>query len=92
MRKNNLKMTHFDATGLPYNICHFKKSESRKYRDAVCELLQCKYEAIAPDGNCFFAAVSTCFAHLNDPLTISATDLRAEVVAWLVECEVGVPP
>ena len=102
-RKNNLKMTHYDAAGLPCgvsydardlpdHICHFKKNETRKYRDAVCKLLQCKYEAIAPDGNCFFAAVSACFEHLQYPLTISATDLRARVVAWLVECKVRVPP
>ena len=92
MRKNNLKMTHFDSIDLPRHICNYTKSETRKYRDAVCQLLQCNFKAVAPDGNCLFAAVSTCFAHLNDPLTISATDLRAEVVAWLVECEVGVPP
>ena len=92
MRQNNLKMTHYTATGWPRYICDYKKSETRKYRDAVCLLLQCKFKSIAPNGNCFFAAVSTCFAHLNDPLTISAMDLRAEVVAWLVECEVGVPP
>jgi hypothetical protein len=85
-------MTHYDATALPSNICQFKKSETRKYRDAVCKLFQCKYEAIAPDGNCFFGAVSACFAHLQEPLTISATDLRAKVVAWLVECKVRVPP
>ena len=92
MRQNNLKMTHYSATGWPRYICNYKKSETRKYRDAVCLLLQCKFKSIAPNGNCFFAAVSTCFAHLIDPLTISATDLRAQVVAWLVECEVGVPP
>ena len=94
---------HYDATGLPCgvsydardlpdHICHFKKNETRKYRDAVCQLLQCKYEAIAPDGNCFFAAVAACFEHLQDPLTISATDVRARVVAWLLECKVRVPP
>ena len=92
MRKNNLKMTHYDANGLPWHICQYKKSETRRYRDAVCHLLQLKYEAIAPDGNCFFAAVSTCFADLNDQLLISATDLRTDVVAWLVECKVRVPP
>ena len=85
-------MAHYDAPELPYYICNFKKNETRKYRDAVCNLWGLKYEAVAMDGNCFFAAVSTCFAHLHDPLTISATELRATVVAWLVECQVGVPP
>jgi len=83
---------HYDAIRLPDDICHFKKNETRKYRDAVCRFLQCKYEAIAPDGNCFFASVSACFELLQVPLTISATDLRARVVAWLVECKVRVPP
>ena len=89
MRKNNLKMTHYEATDLPVYICKFKKSETKKYRDAICHLLKLKYEAIAPDGNCFFAAVSTCFKQFDDArLSLSAADLRSRVVAWLAECNV----
>jgi hypothetical protein len=88
LRKNNLKMTHYEATGLPVYICKFKKSETKKYRDAICHLLKLKYEAIAPDGNCLFAAVSACLIDLSEELRFSATELRANVVAWLVECKV----
>ena len=67
-------------------------TRNARYRAAVCQHFNLQWVSVGGTGNCFFEAVSTCFAHLNDPLTISATDLRAEVVAWLVECEVGVPP
>jgi hypothetical protein len=70
-----------------------KKTETKKYREAVCRLLECKFQQIDGDGNCFFAAISTCMAHFKEnPLFISATELRASVVAWLVECEVCTPP
>jgi hypothetical protein len=92
LRKTNLKMAHFDARGLPSHICAFKKSETKKYREAVCQLLKCQTKAVAPDGNCFFAAVSTCLAHLPYPLTISAQELRARVAAWLEECKVPINP
>ena len=82
-------MAHYDAPELPYYICNFKKNETRKYRDAVCNLWGLKYEAVAMDGNCFFAAVSTCFKQFDDArLSLSAADLRSRVVAWLAECNV----
>ena len=82
-------MAHYDAPELPYYICNFKKNETKKYRDAVCNLCGLKYEAVAMDGNCFFAAVSTCFKQFDDArLSLSAADLRSRVVAWLAECNV----
>ena len=81
-------MTHYDATDLPVYICQFKMSETKKYRDAICHMLKLKYQAIAPDGNCFFAAVSACLIDLSEELTFSATDLRTNVVNWLMECKV----
>ena len=88
MRKNNLKMMHYDATGLPMYICKFKMSETKKYRDAICHMLKLKYQAIAPDGNCFFEAVSTALIDLSEELTFAATVLRTNVVNWLMECKV----
>ncbi len=93
LRKNSLKMekSYYEASDLPMHVCNFKQNETKKYREAICSLFECKYEAVAMDGNCFFAAVSTCLAHFKDPVRISAADLRARVVAWLVECKVRVP-
>jgi hypothetical protein len=67
----------------------FKRHETKKYRDGVCLSLNCKFAPIDPDGNCFFAAVSSAMAHFYDqPLCITAQDCRARVVAWLNDCKV----
>jgi hypothetical protein len=73
---------------------NFKRHETKKYRDGVCLSLNCKFAPIDPDGNCFFAAVSTAMAHFYDqPLCITAQDCRARVVAWLNDCKVrALPP
>jgi hypothetical protein len=89
-----LKMTQYAHLDLGPHMKNFKRNETRKYRDAVCLSLECKFAPIDPDGNCFFAAVSTAMAHFYDkPLRITAQDLRARVVAWLIDCKVrALPP
>jgi hypothetical protein len=85
-------MPQYNAVQLPDSICAFKKSETRKYRDAVCTMFRFKFQPIAGDGNCFFAAVSTAMAHFNeDAVVIPATDLRTRVVTWLVDSKVCTP-
>ena len=89
-----LKMTQYAHLDLGPHMHNFKRNETRKYRDGVCRSLECKFAPIDPDGNCFFAAVSIAMAHFFDkPLSITAQDLRARVVAWLIDCKVrALPP
>jgi len=89
-----LKMTQYAQLDLGSHMHNFKRHETKKYRDGVCRSLECKFAPIDPDGNCFFAAVSTAMAHFYDqPLSITALDLRARVVAWLIDCKVrALPP
>ena len=97
LRKNNLKMTHYDATSWPRHICNYKKSETRKYRDAVCEFLNRKLrrdlqlKQVPMDGNCLFESVSTAIAHFDGQLLISAEILRSRIVEWLVAAKVRTP-
>jgi hypothetical protein len=93
-------MAQYDARGLPYSICRFKNNETKKYRDAVCEHVgtelykmpgwgkKLQFKQIPGDGNCFFESVSTAMAHFDNPLNISAADLRSRIVQWLVEANV----
>ena len=87
-------MTQYAHLDLGPHMHNFKRNETRKYRDGVCRSLECKFAPIDPDGNCFFAAVSIAMAHFFDkPLSITAQDLRARVVAWLIDCKVrALPP
>ena len=89
-----LKMTQYANLDLGSHMHNFKRNETKKYRDGVCLSLNCKFAPIDPDGNCFFAAVSIAMAHFYDkPLCITAQDLRARVVAWLIDCKVrALPP
>ena len=87
-----LKMAHYDTVGLSYHICNLKKNETRKYRDAVCREWKLRFQPIAMDGNCFFESVSTAMAHCTPPLLIPATDLRHQIVEWLVDCQVRTLP
>lgn len=89
-----LKMTQYAQLDFGSHMHNFKRHETKKYRDGVCLSLSCKFAPIDPDGNCFFAAVSTAMAHFYDqPLSITALDLRARVVAWLIDCKVrALPP
>ena len=89
-----LKMTQYAMLELGPHMHKFKRHETKKYRDGVCLSLNCKFAPIDPDGNCFFAAVSTAMAHFYDqPLCITAQDCRARVVAWLIDCKVrALPP
>jgi hypothetical protein len=80
---------------LPEQAHGFKASETRKYRDCVCELLNWVFKPIDGDGNCFFESVATLLALVPNQEGITqhfldATDLRARVIEWLRHCEEGV--
>jgi hypothetical protein len=85
-------MAMFDAADLPDDICKFKKNETKKYRDAVCEFFSLQLIKIDGDGNCFFGAISTAMAHFPVPLDLSVKELRSRIVEWLEDCKVRMLP
>ena len=70
---------------LPAHFAAFKKSESKKYRDAVCEFLHLRYLKIGGNGDCFFEAVSALLLLLRG-VTLDACDLRHCVCSFLLDC------
>ena len=66
----------------------FKKNETRKYKDAVCDLLQLSFESIRGNGNCFFESVSALLQHQR-ALNLGSADIRQQVVHFLHECQNG---
>lgn len=70
---------------LPFSTQQFKKNEYKKYRDAVCDLLQLSFICIGGNGNCFFESVSTLLKHERD-LILDSDSIRQQVVTFLREC------
>ncbi len=81
----------YEGVSLPEHICNFKKNETKKFRDAVCEFWGLQLIQTAKDGNCFFEAVSTAMAHFEVPLDIPAKELRFRIGEWLGDCKVRYP-
>jgi hypothetical protein len=68
----------------------FKKSEFKKYRDAVCNALDLHFHQVDGMGDCFFHSVSVLLQHVPQPdggmWDKDPTCLRQEVTLWLKEC------
>ena len=52
-------LASYTTESLPISFRQFKKTEFKKYRDAVCGVLQLSFKPIEGKGNCFFESVST---------------------------------
>ena len=63
----------------------FKKKETVRYRDAVCDALRLRWVPMPGDGDSFFASVSTAMACMRKPMAVSPRVLRTELCAWLGE-------
>jgi hypothetical protein len=62
--------------------CHnFKRTEFKKYRDAVCRTFNLHFKAIGGNGNCFFDSVSNLLSSDHNPSTI-----RNDVIRFLRSC------
>jgi hypothetical protein len=68
----------------------FKKSEFKKYRDAVCNALDLHFHPVDGMGDCFFHSVSVLLQHVRQPdggmWEKDPSCLRQEVTQYLREC------
>ena len=81
----------FDTESLPVAVHSYKASETKRYRDHVCRLLNLQFEQIAGDGNCFFASVATVLGSKSNSFgitfSLTAAALRKRVTDWLKPCD-----
>ena len=74
-----------NTENLPEEAHIFGASETKKYRDCVCGILNLHFQQIAGAGNCFFESVATLLPLVpgrNGMIIGDATVLRALMV-WL---------
>jgi hypothetical protein len=79
-------LASYTTASLPGSLRLFKKNEYKKYRDAVCDLLQLSFIPIDGQGDCFFASLSRLLQYQR-ALNLNAHDLRQQVVQFLRECQ-----
>ena len=88
--QHSFSMATYSTEGLPEQAHVFNGSETKRYRDCVCEIFNLIFTPIDGDGNCFFESVVTLLAlvpNLNGKRhLLDATELRARVIEWLRNC------
>lgn len=73
---------------LPKEARIFKASETKKYRDCVCEIFNLHFKQIAGAGNCFFESVATLLPLVpgRGGVHLHHTVLRSVAIKWLKDC------
>jgi len=74
---------------LPDTVRTFKRTETRRYRDAVCYAFNLHYKQIEGEGDCFFASCSAAFKyvhHVAGGNEVPSQLMRNLCCTWLRRC------
>ena len=74
---------------LPNTVRTFRKTEKRRYREAVCYAFNLHYKEIDGDGNCFFASCGAAFKHVHHVAgghEVPSRLMRNLCCTWLRRC------
>jgi hypothetical protein len=79
----------YTTENLPAAAHNFSASETKKYRDCVCEIFNLHFKQIAGAGNCFFESVATLLPLVpgrGGQVYHHHTLLRSVAIKWLRDC------
>ena len=74
---------------LPDTVRTFKRTETRRYREAVCYAFNLHYKQIDGEGNCFFASCGAAFKYVHHVARgheIKSQEMRNLCCTWLRRC------
>jgi hypothetical protein len=55
----------YGVEDLPKEVYDFKRTMTKRYREAVCEHFNLQCKQIEGDGNCFFASCAAAFMYVS---------------------------
>ena len=79
----------YGTEDLPDTVRTFKRTETRRYREAVCYAFNLHYKQIDGDGNCFFASCGAAFKHVHHVAgghEVPSRLMRNLCCTWLRRC------
>ena len=80
----------YTTENLPDIACQFSATETKRYRECICQLFNLHFASIDGAGDCFFSSVAMLLERVPNAFgityTITSSSLRARVVEWLRKC------